>query len=69
MPSFEGQLKTFQIVSLNPSNLNCVLTRDKAIQSIIYRASKSPEEMPKLSPSPIKIKRPTKAPKKSGNQR
>ena len=48
MPSFEGQLKTFQIVSLNPSNLNCVLTRDKAIQSIIYRASKSPEAMSKV---------------------
>ena len=44
MPSFEGHLKTFQVVSLNPSNLNCVLTRDKAIQSIIYRSSRSPEE-------------------------
>jgi len=48
MPSYEGQLKTFQIVSLNPSNLNCVLTRDKAIHSIIYRASKSPEGTSKL---------------------
>lgn len=43
MPSFEGQLKTFQIVSLNPSNLNCVVTRDKAIQSIVYRASQFPD--------------------------
>jgi len=42
MPSFEGQLKTFQVVSLNPSNLNCVVTRDKAIQSIVYRASQFP---------------------------
>ena len=43
MPSFEGQLKTFQVVSLNPSNLNCVVTRDKAIQSIVYRASQFPD--------------------------
>lgn len=51
MPEFEGQLKTFQIASLNPSNLNCVVTRDKAIQSIIYRVSKSPEGTSFLSKS------------------
>jgi len=49
MPAFEGQLKTFQVASLNPSNLNCVLTRDKAIQSIIYRISKSPEGTSSIS--------------------
>jgi len=38
LPSLEGQLKSFQIISLNPSNLNCVLTRDKAVQSILYRS-------------------------------
>ena len=38
LPNLEGQLKSFQIISLNPSNLNCVLTRDKAVQSILYRS-------------------------------
>lgn len=46
MPSFEGQLKTLKVVSLNPTNLNCVVTRDQAIHSTIFRASKSPEAYP-----------------------
>jgi len=40
LPNLEGQLKSFQIISLNPSNLNCVLTRDKAVQSILYRSQR-----------------------------
>lgn len=57
MPSFEGQLKTLKVVSLNPTNLNCVVTRDQAIHSIIFRASKSPEAMPSLNKSSsIKVK-------------